>query len=170
MILVKKMMNGSKYPFEYEVVPSGRESHLQDSQWYTIMLRNQSDDVLVELVVGFHVFNSQGQENVESQFFGSLMPNESKTLSLIVHTLDVCRTYLSVLGQDQENNRIFHWNNETGEVLDKKSITREKIESKAAQLRERYIRDTDAFDKWCEKNQEEVSELMTGHESVDKTA
>ena len=62
-------MMGSKYPFEYEALPSGRESHLQDSQWYTIRLRNLSDDVLAELIVELHILNSQGQENVESQFF-----------------------------------------------------------------------------------------------------
>jgi hypothetical protein len=160
-------MNGTKHPFEYEVLPSDRESHLQDSQWYTIRLRNLSDNTLAELKVGLHLVNSQGQENVEWQFFESLVPNESKTLSLLAQTSEVSRAYLSVSGE--ENNRIFHWNNETGEVLDKKTITREKIEAKIAQLKEQYVRDSDAFDKRCQKNEEDVWEWMTGHEPVEES-
>jgi len=50
-------MIGTKTPFEYEVLPSDRESHLQDSQWYTVRLRNVSDDTLTELEVGLHLVN-----------------------------------------------------------------------------------------------------------------
>ncbi len=154
------MMNGIKYPFEYEIISGDRESHLQNSQWYAIRLRNLSDDTLAELEVGLHLVDSQGQENVEWQFFGSLVPNESKTLSLLTQASDVAHAYLSVSGQ--EDNRIFHWNNEVGEVIDKKSITRETIEAKIAELEEQYARKADAFDKRCEENQKYVDEWMTG--------
>jgi uncharacterized phage infection (PIP) family protein YhgE len=160
-------MNGTKQPFEYEARPSDRESHLQNSQWYTIRLKNLSDDTLDELEVGLHLVNSKGQENVEWLFFGSLVPNESKTLSLLVQASDVAHAYLSVSGQ--ENNRIFHWNNEVGEVVDKKDITQETIEAKIAQLKEQYVRDSDAFDKRCQENEENVWEWLTGHEPVEKT-
>jgi hypothetical protein len=160
-------MNGTKYPFEYEVLPSDRESHLQDSQWYTIRLRNLSEDTLSELEVGLHLVNSHGQENVEWQFFGSLVPNESKTLSMLAQASNVNRTYLTASGE--ENNRIFHWNNETGEVLDKKTIIQKEIEARVADLKEQYVRDSDAFDKRCKKNEDDVWEWMTGHEPVEKT-
>ena len=160
-------MYGIKNPFEYEVLPGDRESHLQDTQWYAIRLRNLSDDTLTELEVGLHLVNSQGQENVEWQFFGSLVPNESKTLSLLAHATDVSHAYLSVSGE--EENRVFHWNNETGEVLDKKNITQEKIEARIAELKDQYVRDSDAFDKRCQKNEADVWEWMTGHEPVEKT-
>jgi hypothetical protein len=155
-----KAMNGIKHPFEYEVLAGDRESHLQNTQWYTIRLRNLSDDTLAELEVGLHLVDSQGQENVEWQFFGSLVPNESKTLSLLAQASDVAHAYLSVSGQ--EDNRIFHWNNEVGEVIDKKSITRETIEAKIAELEEQYATKADAFDKRCEENQKYVDEWMTG--------
>ena len=157
-------MIGTKTPFEYEVLPSDRESHLQDTQWYTVRLRNVSDDTLTELEVGLHLVNPQGQENVEWQFFGSLVPNESKTLSLLAQASYVSRDYLTVSGE--VNNRVFHWNNEIGEALDKKTITQEKIAANIAGLKERYIRDSDAFDKRCQKNEEYVEEWMTGHEPV----
>jgi hypothetical protein len=153
-------MIGAKNPFEYEVLTDGRESYLENYQWYTVRLKNLKDEVLTELEVGLHLINSQGQENVEWQFFGSLVPNESKTLSLLVQASVVTHAYLSVSGQ--ENNRIFHWNNEVGEVVDKKNITQEKIEAKIAELKEEYVRKADAFDKRCEKNQEDVWEWMTG--------
>ena len=157
-------MNGTKTPFEYEVLTNDRESLLENYQWYTVRLKNLNEEMLTELEVGLHLVNSQGHENVEWQFFGSLVPNESKTLSLLVQTSDVTHTYLSVSGQ--ENNRIFHWNNEVGEAVDKKSITQERIETKIAELKDEYARKADAFDKQCEKNQEDVWEWMTGHESV----
>ncbi len=153
-------MFGIKHPFEYEVLPGDRESHLQNSQWYAIRLRNLSDDTLAELEVGLHLVDSQGQENVERQFFGSLVPNESKTLSLLTQASDVRRTYLSVSGEDE--NRVFHWNNETGEVLDKKTITQEKIEARIAELKKQYVRHSDAFDKRCQENAEYVGAWMTG--------
>jgi hypothetical protein len=153
-------MIGTKTPFEYEVLPSDRESHLQDTQWYTVRLRNLSDYTLAELEVGLHLVDSKGQENIEWQFFGSLVPNESKTLSLLTRVSDVAQAYLSVSGQ--ESNRIFHWNNEVGEVLDKKSITQETIEAKIAEIKEQYARKADAFDKRCEENRKYVDEWMTG--------
>jgi hypothetical protein len=158
------MMIGSKSPFDYEIITGNRESHLENYQWYTIRLKNLSDDVLTELEVGLHLVNSQGQENVEWQFFGSLVPNESKTLSLLTHVIAVSSSYLSVSGQ--ENNRIFHWNNKTGKVLDKKNMAQEKIDAEIANIKEQYVRKADAFDKQCEKNQEDVWEWMTGHEPV----
>ncbi len=127
-------MYGIKHPFEYEVLPVDRESRLQNSQWYTIRLRNLSDDTLNELEVGLHLVDSQQHENVEWQFFGSLVPNESKTLSLLSQVADVSSAYLSVYGR--EENRVFHWNNKTGEVLDRKTVTQERIEARIAQLKE----------------------------------
>lgn len=160
-------MYGIKHPFEYEVLPVDRESRLQNSQWYTIRLRNLSDDPLNELEVGLHLVDSQQQENVEWQFFGSLVPNESKTLSMLSQASNVRRSYLSVSGE--EENRVFHWNNETGEVLDKKTITQEKIEARIAELKEQYVRHSDAFDKRCQENEEYVDEWITGHEPGNKT-
>ena len=157
-------MNGKKTPFEYEVITDGRESLLENYQWYAVRLKNLNDEVLTELEVGLHLVNLQGHENVEWQFFGSLVPNESKTLSLLVQASDVTHAYLSVSGQ--ENNRIFHWNNEIGKVVDKKNITQEKIGAKIAEFKEDYARKADAFDKRCEKNQEDVWEWLTGHEPV----
>lgn len=157
-------MNGIKHPFEYEVSPIDRESHLQDSQWYTIRLRNLSDDTLAELEVGLHFVNSQGQETVERQFFGNLVPNESETLSLLTQASDLSNAYLSVSGET--GNRIFHWNNKTGEALDSKNITQEKIESKIAEIKEKYVRDSDTFNKSCQKNEDDFWELMTDHEPI----
>ena len=158
---------GTKKPFEYEVLTDGRESHLENYRWYTVRLRNLTDEVLSELEVGLHLVNAQGQENVEWQFFGPLVPNESKTLSLLVQAPDVARAYLSVSGQ--ENDRIFHWNNEVGEVIDKKTLAQETIEAKIAELKEQCVRKADAFDKRCEKNQEDIDEWMTGHKPVEET-
>jgi hypothetical protein len=161
-------MIGTKHPFEYEVFDSNRESHLEGYQWYVVRLKNLSDEVLSELEVGLHLVNSQRQEKVEWQFFGTLVPNESKTLSLLVQASDFSRAYLTVSGED--NDRIFHWNNEIGVHLSKNTISREKIEARISALKEQYARDSDTFDRRCRKNEDEIWKLMTGHEFVEKKA
>ena len=153
-------MLGNKYPFEYELAPV--PSTQSEFQEYEVRLKNIGQEPLVNLQVWLHL------TEIEDVYvpFGTLGPNEPKTMSFLVHTSRTGEAYLTVYGQEKNGN--FYWNQEDGEICSKhKNQVKAKIEAQIAKIKEQYCRSVDVFDRRCKKNEEDVDERMIGHEPIE---
>jgi len=114
-------MLGTKYRFEYELIPDVESQASEGFQWYVVRLRNIGEDTLTDLEAQFRLVGTQGTVDNEAQPFGSLFPNEPKTLSFLAHVLETSQTYLSIHGRVGNSN--FFWDAERGEVRSEQKIS-----------------------------------------------
>jgi len=162
LINMVRMMLGTKYPFEYELSPDVTSQNAGESRSYVVKLKNISSGTLTDLEVELWLVDTRGIViSDEERIFGSLMRDESETMSFPMHASEIGQAYLFVSGH--EKNSEFYWDIECGEVCSKqKSSAKEKIEARVAEIKAEAAEGEEAFDKWSKKNEEDVEKRMTG--------
>jgi len=101
-------MLGTKYPLEYEITLDDMTTRPEGSQWYIVRLRNISKTLLLDLEVQLVFMDGQEVVENEKQTFGSLGPDEPRTMRFLVHAPVTNEVYLNVFGRERKS--YFYWN------------------------------------------------------------
>ena len=101
-------MLGTKYPIEYEITLDNMTASPEGFQWYVVRLRNISENLLLDLEAQLVLMDGQEVVENEEQIFGSLGPDEPKTMRFLIHPQLTNEAYLNVFGR--EGKSYFYWN------------------------------------------------------------
>ena len=157
-------MLGTNYPFEYELT-QGTVSEPGKLQWCELRLKNISSDALMDLEVHVRLGDAQGIADSETRSFGTLMPNDSKTMSFQVPAWTTNQAHVSVHGRHQ--NSEFSWDSAAKEDRDEfrlkeKNEAQRKREERILEIKEEIDKTDEAIDKKAKENEGDVEKWMTG--------
>lgn len=156
-------MSGKNYPFEYELTQY--KSAPAGLQWYSVRLKNISNDPLTDLEVQIYLGDTPGTLDGENHPFGTLNPNETKTESVLAHDWEISEVHLRIHGRIQNSD--FSWDSASSENeaefrLNQKNKQKRKREAEIAEIKEKYREKDEALDKRSKKTEADVERWMTG--------
>lgn len=157
-------MLGTNYPFEYELTPD-TVSERSKLQLYEVRLKNISSDTLMDLEVYIRLGDAQGIADSGNRCFGTLMPNESKTMSFQAPAWPTNRAHISVRGHCRGSS--FYWDSAWKETkedfrLKEKNEAQRKREKRILEIKEEIGKIDETIDEKSKENEEEVEKWMNG--------
>jgi len=180
----------TKIPFEYELNSDGQSVGPDGSQWHVVRLRNVGDAIMTDVEVRLNLMNAEGSLEYDDRSFGSLAPNEAKTLSFLVHASETNQPFLTVHWHEKDTN--FYWNSEKGEVrshleattiredlkklgakseharkafLQRQKKVKAKIDAtahaKITKVKDEYGKNEKALNRWSQRNEKKVAKVKS---------
>ena len=157
-------MLGTNYPFEYELT-ADTVSEPSKLQWYELRLKNISNDAFTDLEVYVRLGDAQGIADSENRSFGTLMPNESKTMSFQAPTWTTDEANIIVHGHHRDSS--FYWDSAWEEnkeefQLKEKNEKQRKREKRILEVKGEIEKIDETIDKKSKENEEDVEKWMSG--------